>query len=125
MGGIFVCVSLLFVLPSAAVTTLGFVDRGRNVVSGARDGTVRLWDCGTSKELLTLHSGRQPVNCITVAQAANPAALHHPAGDLPSCWGLGFGGGRDNGRKHSRYPCLHPHQQWQKTKRPLTGALFC
>ena len=37
-------------------TALAIVDRGRNVLSAAWDGTVRLWDCGTAACLATVLS---------------------------------------------------------------------
>jgi len=38
-----------FVGHRGGVTDVGMVERGRNIVSVSRDGTARLWDCGTQK----------------------------------------------------------------------------
>ena len=36
---------------TAAVTGVAVVDRGRNVLSASKDGTIRLWDVGGAKEI--------------------------------------------------------------------------
>ncbi len=40
-----------FAAHTGAVTGVAVVDRGRNVLSASKDGTIRLWDVGGSKEL--------------------------------------------------------------------------
>ncbi|KAM6292696.1 proteasomal ATPase-associated factor 1-like [Porphyrio hochstetteri] len=45
------------------------VDRGRNVLSCSRDGTARLWDCGSSSCLGVIADCGSPVNGIAVGAA--------------------------------------------------------
>ena len=40
-----------FIAHTGAVTGVAVVDRGRNVLSASKDGTIRLWDVGGGKEL--------------------------------------------------------------------------
>ena len=51
--------------------SVDMVGVGRNVVSASRDGTVRLWDCGSSKCLVDFTSEQETfhqVNCCRVKE---------------------------------------------------------
>ncbi|KAL4696620.1 hypothetical protein H8959_002318, partial [Pygathrix nigripes] len=54
------------------------VDRGRNVVSGSRDGTARLWDCGRSACLGVLADCGSSINGVAVGAADNSINLGAP-----------------------------------------------
>lgn len=50
---------------------MGFIDRGRNVVSSSKDGTCRLWDCGTGKCLVKFSpDGGGQVNSLAVVASS-------------------------------------------------------
>ncbi|XP_011900574.1 PREDICTED: proteasomal ATPase-associated factor 1 [Cercocebus atys] len=59
------------------------VDRGRNVVSGSRDGTARLWDCGRSACLGVLADCGSSINGVAVGAADNSINLGSPE-QMPS-----------------------------------------
>ncbi|KAJ1917316.1 hypothetical protein H4219_003275 [Mycoemilia scoparia] len=48
------------------VTDVDIVGIGKNVISSSKDGTVRLWNCGTSSEVCVFKIGERPVNCINL-----------------------------------------------------------
>merc|ERR1719354_528510 len=55
----------------SGVLSVDMVGVGRNVVSASRDGTVRLWDCGSSKCLVDFTSEQETfhqVNCCRVKE---------------------------------------------------------
>ncbi|KFO24022.1 Proteasomal ATPase-associated factor 1 [Fukomys damarensis] len=54
------------------------VDRGRNVVSGSRDGTARLWDCGRSACLGVIADCGSSINGVAVGAADNSINLGSP-----------------------------------------------
>jgi WD40 repeat protein len=49
---------------SGPVNSVAFSPDGRQVVSGSRDRTVRLWDAATSAALQTLRGHSGPVNSV-------------------------------------------------------------
>uniref|UniRef100_A0A7S1PHA4 Guanine nucleotide-binding protein subunit beta-like protein n=1 Tax=Percolomonas cosmopolitus TaxID=63605 RepID=A0A7S1PHA4_9EUKA len=57
---------------NGGVTSLSFIDRGRNFISSSRDGTVRLWDCATQSSIAELFRAQPqlsapiPVNACVV-----------------------------------------------------------
>ncbi|GAB5577406.1 proteasomal ATPase-associated factor 1 isoform X1 [Prionailurus iriomotensis] len=59
------------------------VDRGRNVVSGSRDGTARLWDCGRSACLGVIADCGSSINGMAVGAADNSINLGSPE-QMPS-----------------------------------------
>ncbi|KAM5223595.1 proteasomal ATPase-associated factor 1 isoform 2-T2 [Hipposideros larvatus] len=59
------------------------VDRGRNVVSGSRDGTARLWDCGRSACLGVIADCGASINGVAVGAADNSINLGSPE-QMPS-----------------------------------------
>ncbi|KAB1272225.1 Proteasomal ATPase-associated factor 1 [Camelus dromedarius] len=59
------------------------VDRGRNVVSGSRDGTARLWDCGRSACLGVIADCGSSINGVAVGAADNSINLGSPE-QMPS-----------------------------------------
>ncbi|GES75280.1 proteasomal ATPase-associated factor 1-like [Rhizophagus clarus] len=48
------------------VTDSAIIDRGRNVLSSARDGTVRLWECGSASIIRTIGNYTCAVNKISL-----------------------------------------------------------
>lgn len=72
---------LFFLLPGILDTAI--VDRGRNVVSGSRDGTVRLWDCGRSACLGVIADCGSSINGVAVGAADNSINLGSPE-QMPS-----------------------------------------
>ncbi|KAG8946647.1 hypothetical protein FRC04_011541 [Tulasnella sp. 424] len=63
---------------SRAVTDTAIVERGRNVVSCAKDGTVRLWDVGGNKQIRMMGvESWSPI--LKMAFGATPQALHSTA----------------------------------------------
>lgn len=70
------------------VLTAGILDRGRNVVSGSSDGTVKLWEIASQTVIRDLYVSpedpttmRLAVNCVCVADGyahAGPAAVAAP-----------------------------------------------
>lgn len=61
------------------------VDRGRNVLSGSRDGTARLWDCGRSACLGVVADCGASINGVAVGAADNSINLGSPE-RMPSKW---------------------------------------
>jgi WD40 repeat protein len=72
----------IFVLLSGILDT-AIVDRGRNVVSGSRDGTARLWDCGRSACLGVIADCDSSINGVAVGAADNSINLGSPE-QMPS-----------------------------------------
>lgn len=70
-----------FLLPGILDTAI--VDRGRNVVSGSRDGTARLWDCGRSACLGIIADCGSSINGVAVGAADNSINLGCPE-QMPS-----------------------------------------
>jgi proteasomal ATPase-associated factor 1 len=60
-----------------AVTCAEFVGRGRNIVSGSRDGTGRLWDVPTQTMIHLYATQTGPVNSVALWKDAN--AVDSPA----------------------------------------------
>lgn len=63
------------------VLTAGIIDRGRNVVSGSSDGTVKLWEIASQTVIRDLYAStedpttmRLAVNCVCVADGYTHAA---------------------------------------------------
>ncbi|KAG0191573.1 hypothetical protein DFQ28_011549 [Apophysomyces sp. BC1034] len=52
---------------TSAITDTAIVAKGRNVLSSSRDGTIRLWHCGSGVSIATVASYEWPVNKIIVA----------------------------------------------------------
>jgi proteasomal ATPase-associated factor 1 len=48
------------------VTDSGIIDRGKNVLSSARDGTIRLWECGSASLIRTIGNYNCAVNKIAL-----------------------------------------------------------
>lgn len=71
-----------FFLLSGILDT-AIVDRGRNVVSGSRDGTARLWDCGRSACLGVIADCGSSINGVAVGAADNSINLGCPE-QMPS-----------------------------------------
>eukprot|EP00049_Salpingoeca_infusionum_P000537 m.40623 g.40623 ORF g.40623 m.40623 type:complete len:294 (+) comp10451_c0_seq1:1002-1883(+) len=57
---------VLFLL---GITGLGMIDRGRNIVSSSRDGSIKLWDCGTATCIATLSVSSEPVHDMALLNA--------------------------------------------------------
>ena len=73
--------SFFFLLPGILDTAI--VDQGRNVVSGSRDGTARLWDCGRSACLGVIADCGSSINGVAVGTADNSINLGSPE-QMPS-----------------------------------------
>ncbi|KAK1189546.1 PAAF1 factor, partial [Pygoscelis papua] len=83
-----VCYALSICLPcclsergfcfDAGILDTAIVDRGRNVLSCSRDGTVRLWDCGKSACLGVIADCSSPVNGIALGTADSSLNLGTP-----------------------------------------------
>ncbi|KAI0641944.1 WD40 repeat-like protein [Trametes meyenii] len=57
-----------------AVTSTAIIARGRNVLSGAKDGTIRLWDMPSGSQIRTLAAGSNsfvPVFALSVGERSN------------------------------------------------------
>lgn len=70
---------------SRVVTDTAIVSKGRNVISSAKDGTIRLWDVSSGKSIKTLGSmGWAGVNAISLGETGNSAfGRPHPDGEDP------------------------------------------
>lgn len=68
--------SFFSLLPGILDTAI--VERGRNVVSGSRDGTARLWDCGRSACLGVIADCGSSINGVAVGAADNSVNLGSP-----------------------------------------------
>lgn len=68
--------SFFFLLSGILDTAI--VDRGKNVVSGSRDGTARLWDCGRSACLGVIADCGSSINGVAVGTADNSINLGSP-----------------------------------------------
>jgi proteasomal ATPase-associated factor 1 len=60
-----------------AITSTAIVSRGRNVLSGAKDGSVRLWDVGSGTQIFSLGTAKGKYTPITAMSIG-------PKGDTPS-----------------------------------------
>lgn len=65
-----------FLLPGILDTAI--IDRGKNVLSGSRDGTARLWDCGRSACLGVIADCGSSINGVAVGAADNSINLGCP-----------------------------------------------
>ncbi|KAI0073664.1 WD40 repeat-like protein [Panus rudis PR-1116 ss-1] len=64
------------------VTATAIIARGRNVLSGARDGTVRLWDVSSGSSISTIAtSGYAPVNAMSIGEKGEGISAQPPNGD--------------------------------------------
>ena len=55
---------------TASVVDVGIIDRGRNVASCSRDGTLLMWECGSSACIDELSAGNGIINACHVTDAA-------------------------------------------------------
>lgn len=54
-----------------SITSTAMISRGRNVLSAAKDGTVRLWDVGGGQQIRAMWSTRYvPVNAMSIGEKA-------------------------------------------------------
>ncbi|KAH8110137.1 WD40 repeat-like protein [Phellopilus nigrolimitatus] len=64
-----------------AVTDTAIIARGRNVLSGAKDGTVRLWDVGSGAQIRMMGARKySPVNALSLGEKPSiwsPLAADH------------------------------------------------
>ena len=51
---------------SRRITGLHVVGRGRNIISSSKDGTVKLWDCGTAACIGELYNGSAVNGCAVI-----------------------------------------------------------
>jgi len=68
-----------------AVTSSVIIARGRNILSGAKDGTVRLWDVPSGEQIRMLAAGRgslAPVLSLSVGEGALGARVNGTNGDM-------------------------------------------
>ncbi|OJT06388.1 Proteasomal ATPase-associated factor 1 [Trametes pubescens] len=68
-----------------AITSTAIIARGRNVLSGSKDGTVRLWDIPTSSQIRTLAAGSShfvPVLALSFGERWGDATLGDGADDI-------------------------------------------
>lgn len=72
-----------FFFLSPGILDTAIVDRGKNVVSGSRDGTARLWDCGRSACLGVIADCGSSINGVAVGAADNSINLGSPE-QMPS-----------------------------------------
>lgn len=68
----------------SAITDLGFVDRGRNILSCSKDGTCRLWDCGSAACLTTFKPDCGQINALSLISGAKSAGT--TPGTLYELW---------------------------------------
>ena len=54
------------------------IDRGRNIVSSSRDGSAKLWDCGTKQCLGTVSECGGNVNSCDVGPTSEDVDLGQP-----------------------------------------------
>jgi proteasomal ATPase-associated factor 1 len=67
-----------------AITSTAIIARGRNVLSSAKDGTVRLWDVSGGEQIRSLTAGTGkyvPVNGISVGKRINEVGRVQPDGE--------------------------------------------
>jgi WD40 repeat protein len=79
---------------SGALTTIGFDRRGRTIVTGSADGTVRLWSTTAGDELVPIDRRAQPVT----ARFVSDTVVRTQAGDLVRFVGVD---GRLRGTAHA------------------------
>lgn len=59
---------------SRAITSTAIISRGRNVLSAAKDGTLRLWDSSSGTQIRMMGTGKgkyTPINAMLVGDRAN------------------------------------------------------
>lgn len=67
---------------SRAVTSTAIVSRGRNVLSGSKDGTIRLWDVPTGAQIRSMGSaGFVPILAMSLGEKAEGAFSEPPDGE--------------------------------------------
>ena len=67
----------------AGVTDTCIVDRGKNIISSSRDGTVRLWSCAKQLCIHSFDLEGQEVNCCrlnTINQYIDLGSTDTPSG---------------------------------------------
>ncbi|KAH9935945.1 WD40 repeat-like protein [Epithele typhae] len=70
-----------------AITSTGIVARGRNVLSGSKDGSLRLWDVPTSAQIRTLAAGTNrfiPILALSTGERWKPDAHATDADGTPA-----------------------------------------
>lgn len=65
-------------LSVSGILDTAIVDRGRNIVSCGRDGTAKLWDCGTQTCLGTIENCGGNVNCCGLGTPPECVDLGNP-----------------------------------------------
>ncbi|KIP10458.1 hypothetical protein PHLGIDRAFT_496113 [Phlebiopsis gigantea 11061_1 CR5-6] len=67
------------------VTCTGIISRGRTVLSGSKDATLRLWDVSSGASIRTLASGGlKPVLALSLGGPSENAFVAPPDGDSPA-----------------------------------------
>lgn len=65
------------------ITSTAIVSRGRNILSGSKDGTVRLWDVGSGMQICSLGTGKgiyTPITAMSIGQKGDvPVAVNGAA----------------------------------------------
>ncbi|KAI0675524.1 WD40 repeat-like protein [Trametes maxima] len=65
-----------------AVTSTAIIARGRNVLSGAKDGTMRLWDMPSGSQIRTLSAGSNNFVPVLALSAGERSQAHAGDGDI-------------------------------------------
>lgn len=60
------CDAMLGGTHTLGVLSADFIDRGRNIVSSSRDGSIALWDVPTQKCLRTMDKSLNPINSVHI-----------------------------------------------------------
>ena len=66
------------IFPPSGILDTSIVERGRNIVSCSRDGTAKLWDCGTKQCLGTFSECGGSVNSCSVGHVNDSVDLGQP-----------------------------------------------
>ena len=69
---------MLLLLYTTGIQETSIVDKGHNVVSCSRDGSAKLWDCGTKQCLGTFSEGGGSVNSCAVGPVTEAVDLGQP-----------------------------------------------
>ena len=65
-----------------AITSTGIIARGRTIVSGSKDATIRLWDVSSGTQIRTLGSaGLKPVLALSLGERGEGALMLPPDGE--------------------------------------------